>query len=238
MSLLALIAGAGAGLASAPHCAAMCGPLAACASARRPLAGGLAYQGARLTAYAVAGALAGWGSRFAQELLLGRTAGAVFSWSVAIALAILAHRLWRGPSERLVRIGNEKRRPSIGDRLLARMPKHPALLGAMTALLPCGALYAALALAAGGGGPLEGMLTMVSFGLVSGLGLVLVGALAARLRGWIAKPFVARSLATACLVAAIVFALRPIGDLTNGPAEACHAPAEAAATPPPPPPTP
>ncbi len=234
MSVAAILAGAAAGLASAPHCAAMCGPLAGCASAERPLAGGAQYHVSRLAAYAVAGALAGWGSRFVQELLLGRAAGAVFSWSVALALALLAHRLWRRPeasrAERLVTLrrpgegGLRERAASLADRLWAHLPKHPAALGAMTALLPCGALYAALALAAGAGDPLYGALSMVAFGAVSALGLVAVGAVAAPARRLLSRPLVARGLATVCLVAAFVFAVRPITAITEGPAESCHAP--------------
>lgn len=211
-SLLALLAGAGAGLASVPHCSAMCGPLAACASARRPLAGGLAYQAARITAYGLVGALAGWGSRSVQQLLVGRLAGALVSWSVALALAAVAYRLWRAGAPRLVQI---RRAPRPAARAPRRLLEHPALLGAMTALLPCGALYAALALAAGSGGPVEGMLTMTAFAITSGAGLVAVGALTGRIRAWIGRPVVARSLAALCLVAAIVFALRPIGNLRD-----------------------
>lgn len=219
--LTAVLAGAGAGLASAPHCAAMCGPLAACATGPRK---SLTYHASRLSAYALVGALAGWGSRFAQELVLGRAAGAVFSWSVALALGLLAYRLWRDPAERrLVKLGR-RRKASLGDRLFAALPKHPAALGAMTALLPCGALYAALALAAGTGSPGAGALSMLAFGMISALGLAAVGVVIGPLRRAVAHPLARRGLATLCLVAAIVFVVRPIGAIAESPAESCHTP--------------
>ncbi len=56
----AVIAGAAAGLASVPHCTAMCGPLAAYACSGRPGASGQSrYQLGRFISYSVLGAIAG-----------------------------------------------------------------------------------------------------------------------------------------------------------------------------------
>ena len=56
----AVIAGAAAGLASVPHCTAMCGPLAAYACSGRPGASGQGrYQLGRFISYSALGGVAG-----------------------------------------------------------------------------------------------------------------------------------------------------------------------------------
>ena len=56
----AVIAGAAAGLASVPHCTAMCGPLAAYACSGRPGASGPGrYQLGRFVSYSMLGGIAG-----------------------------------------------------------------------------------------------------------------------------------------------------------------------------------
>ncbi|MBX3274522.1 MAG: sulfite exporter TauE/SafE family protein [Sandaracinaceae bacterium] len=105
-ALVAATAAAAAGLASSVHCAAMCGPLAAVAG-RTPRAAA-AYHGARLASYALAGGIAGATGTLLSDALGGRWAGALLSWTLAVALALAAWRLWRGearPGERLVALG-------------------------------------------------------------------------------------------------------------------------------------
>ncbi|MGE0792171.1 MAG: sulfite exporter TauE/SafE family protein [Sandaracinaceae bacterium] len=217
----AIMAGAAAGLMSAPHCALMCGPLAACGGSAGPR-GAVRYQLGRLGAYALAGTAAGTGARFAQELLPTQAIGAVFSWSVAIALLVLAHRLWTSPEGRLVRLGRTRRSSTPVERLMRHAARHPAGLGAMSALLPCGALYAALAVAASSGGPAGGALSMIAFGLVSGSGLAAASWIAARARSLSPRPTLTRGLAVACMVGAIVFAIRPIDAMRRGTDASCH----------------
>jgi hypothetical protein len=62
---------------------------------------------------------------------------------------------------------------TTGGRLFARVsaalgrrvPGHPFALGLLLGLLPCGLLYSALLAAVSRGGPLEGALALVAFGL-------------------------------------------------------------------------
>lgn len=78
--LLALTAGAVAGLASIPHCAGMCGPPAAFACSRKPAHGApLRYQVGRTASYAVAGAVAGGLGGALASNLSGPWTGALVS---------------------------------------------------------------------------------------------------------------------------------------------------------------
>jgi len=206
-----------AGFGSSLHCAAMCGPLAAFAA--RGARGAAAYHGARLAAYALAGGLAGATGTLLADAVSARWAGALLSWSLALALALTAWRLWRGEARRtrLVSLGDG--RPSLARRLFERLPRHPAVVGGLTALLPCGALYAALLIAASSGDPLGGALAMLAFGAASALGLGAFSFVAARLRrrlratrspGW-----PGRALAAVLLVGAVLLVVRPIGALQH-----------------------
>ncbi|MEZ4336340.1 MAG: sulfite exporter TauE/SafE family protein [Sandaracinaceae bacterium] len=226
MSLaVAVAAGAAAGLASSAHCAAMCGPLAAFAG--RDARGATGYHAARLGGYALVGALAGGTGTLLADGISARWAGALTSWSLAIALMLTAWRLWapdRGPRERLTTLGRRPK-PSLTARIFARMPRHPAVVGGLTALLPCGALYAALLIAAGSGSVLGGTLSTVAFGVTSAIGLGVVSAAAARLRPRLAKAplWVGRAFAAALLVGAVLLVVRPIESLRqDDPAAACH----------------
>ena len=115
----AVIAGAAAGLASVPHCTAMCGPLAAYACSGRPGASGQSrYQLGRFISYSALGAVAGTallvtvdpqlgtlgpvGFYLAhqigpQALLAGETGSLDGVWRLAIvALALLASTVRHG----------------------------------------------------------------------------------------------------------------------------------------------
>jgi len=241
----ALMAGTVAGLGSVPHCAAMCGPLAAYACGRAPGAGGpagavvgpLRYQLGRMLGYAVLGALAGgFGGVLAAQLSVpwGR---AVVSWTLAAALLWSAWRFWRQgaprartssgalvPPARLHGGGA----PAGGGwlpRLARGLPRDPTVVGALTAMLPCGALYAAVAIAAGTGSALRGALAMVAFSLASGIGVLGAAALAARLRA-AARPEALRMLAVALALGGLVLAIRPIATLRGEPV-LCHDPSPA-----------
>ncbi len=223
----ALVAAAAAGLASVPHCAAMCGPLSTFAGTR---AGGVwRYHGGRLLGYAGAGLVAGASGELLEATLPARWASALLSLTLASALAIAASRLWKDPAARaepLVALSRAKKKPSLTERVLAWMPKRPLTLGLMTALLPCGALYSALLVAASSGSALGGAGLMLVFASLSGLGLAVVSAVAAKVsalakRG-VETLFLRRVLATALVIGAVLFVVRPITSLTQ-PEPSCHA---------------
>lgn len=220
-----IVAGAVAGLASVPHCAAMCGPLAAFAC--RGGGGGLAgravatYQLARFIGYSAAGALAGSVGAAATGLLSAPVAQAILSWTFAAGLGWSAWRLWRSAVPGKAKLDPQPYQQTV--RLRTKSESKRAFtaptIGLLTTLLPCGALYAAFLLAAGSGGPLMGAGAMGAFALTSGLGLLgasLLGRFLDRLGVGARK-----ALAVAMALGAIVLILRPI-DRLRGEPDTCH----------------
>lgn len=163
------------------HCAGMCGPFVAFATLRvkgapaRANRGSwtlqLAYHLGRLLAYATLGALAGvlgaalnlGGSLVGIGRLAGLAAGLLLiSVGVTRILTLLGARLPSLPGSSLL-----NRALAFGSATAARFaPLHRAwALGLFTTLLPCGWLYAFVAVAAGTGSALLGLTTMVAFWL-------------------------------------------------------------------------
>ncbi|MGD8862272.1 MAG: sulfite exporter TauE/SafE family protein [Myxococcales bacterium] len=236
----AILAGAAAGLLSSVHCAGMCGPLCAAACGRSP--GWLAparYQLGRLLGYAFVGSLAGQLGAALTESPLVAVAPGVLGVLVGGALLLLAARLWRDaratpavPADSdpgLVRLGRGPRGPRLLSTLVRLLPREPTALGAISVLLPCGALAAGVLLAAGTGDRVAGALTLGAFATTSGLG-VLGGSLLlsqlSRLRGAV----VGRALALALALAAALVVLRPLyvtltpnpGSVETSAAAPCH----------------
>jgi sulfite exporter TauE/SafE len=179
------------------HCAGMCGPFVAFATLHpkgaRPKPGGsvtlqVAYHGGRLAAYAALGAIAGQ---------LGATLNLSAAWlgvSRAAALAAGVLLLGFGIARILLLLGVRipglpgialvHRAVSAGQAAAARLtPLRRALsVGVLTALLPCGWLYAFVAVAAGTGQSLLGAAVLLVFwcgtvpilaGIGAGLGSIL-----------------------------------------------------------------
>lgn len=181
-----------ASFAGSGHCAGMCGPLAALAfregEGRPSSMWGLqaGYQGGRLASYAALGAAAGalGGALDLGGSLVGLQQVAMFA-SGALLIGLGAQRLaarfgWLKPrssapgraSLLYLALNRRLRRVSPGKRALG--------LGTLSALLPCGWLYAFAAVAAGTGNAGGGALVMLAFWLG---GLPVMMALGAGLRG-------------------------------------------------------
>jgi sulfite exporter TauE/SafE len=159
------------------HCASMCGPFAAFAMMRDRRRGPwllqALYHGGRLFAYATLGALAGgFGAslNFGGSLLgIGRVAG-VFTGVLLVALgarrvlAILGVRTPQFPGGSTVGRGLARLQASIvhSDPVVRSLGT-----GLLTALLPCGWLYAFVATAAGTGSAWTGVTVMLVFWLGS-----------------------------------------------------------------------
>ena len=222
----AVIAGAAAGLASVPHCTAMCGPLAAYACSGRPGASGQGrYQLGRFISYSVLGAIAGAIGGATAVSLPHAWGSALLSWSLALGLGLAAVRLWRRPNQPLVtlRTKQDDSKPSVVSRALAGLGRHPFFVGLGTAVLPCGALAAAVLIAASTGSVALGSLSMLAFAVVSGVGLV--GAT------WVferfarrPRPATSRVLAAVLALGSILFIIRPVHALRTGDTSSCHAP--------------
>ena len=208
----AILAGAAAGLASIPHCAGMCGPLAAFAGRDRRSTG--LYLGGRFVSYVALGALAGVFGSTVVGWMERPIAQALLSWTLGAGLALTAWRLWRGGASRPTKLVTLRTKPEP-----RRASLRAGVLGLMTGFLPCGALAAALLLAAGSGDALTGGLTLLAFATASAPALLGAGAAASYLRRAGETP--RKLLSVALALGAIVLLLRPIDALRGDPAE-CH----------------
>ncbi|MAQ15298.1 MAG: hypothetical protein CMN30_10960 [Sandaracinus sp.] len=214
-----VLAGAAAGLASVPHCAAMCGALAALGSqspgvpSRRPA---LAFHGARLVAYTVLGLVAGTVGGGLRSLFAdARVVHVLLAGSLAVGLGLAAARLWREARREpaLVQLGvvAPKKRPAL---------RRSVLLGASTACLPCGALLAGALVAASAGSALGGGLTMLAFAIASSPGLWAASWAAARLRGLSLTG--RRVLSVALALGALVVTFRAVDAFRTETPSCCH----------------
>lgn len=168
-----------ASLLGSVHCAGMCGPFVAFATLRtksapmRPNGGSLrlqaAYHTARLLAYSALGVLAGLlgaalnlgGSLVGIGRFAGVAAGVLLVLiGVSRILALSGVKLPEVRGASLLR-----RAVAFGSGTASRYaPVHRAwAIGLLSALLPCGWLYAFVAVAAGTGHAFLGALTMFAF---------------------------------------------------------------------------
>lgn len=218
--MAALIAVLLASLFGSLHCAGMCGPLVAFAvgapetpsfASRAALQ--IAYHGGRLVTYALVGAICGvLGAALdlGGSLLGLQRVAAVLAGVMMIAVGVLALLRYRGMSLPHVGLPAFVQRPVVmGQRAAVGLRPLPRslVIGLLTALLPCGWLYAFAIIAAGAGSAAWGAAVLVAFWagtvpvLVSlGVGVqALTGALGRRL-----------PLATALIL--VVLGLYTIGD--------------------------
>lgn len=223
-----ILAGVLLGLSSAPHCIAMCGPLVAFAAVdqKRVVSPSavLRYQAGRVVGYAVVGTIAGVLGR-GITAFLPFEAEAIFSVTLAVTLALAAFRFW--PRESLVRLGVRPRTAGLRTRLstavaawLGRLPKQPLLLGAASALLPCGVLASGALLAAGSGGAISGASVMVGLAFGSGVALI-VGSMVLGRVDLSKSRHAAMALSIVLALGALALASRPLLVASNG--AACHA---------------
>lgn len=185
----------------------MCGPLAAAQGASAGATASARYAGGRLLSYSAAGALAGASGHLLFGVS-GPVVGALLSASFALGLLVVAVRLWRRPAAGPALISLGKRRRPLAARAIAALRPGPLVFGALTALLPCGALWAALALAAGTGDALAGAAAMLAFAGVSSFGLVAAGRVAAAIRS--RRLGARRALAVLLVAGAVLVAMRPL----------------------------
>jgi uncharacterized protein len=162
------------GLGTSVHCAAMCGPLSVCflkagSESQVHFNAALRYHLARLISYTLVGTLAG-GIGFYATDMIHFSAGPIVPWLVASLL--LLH---------LMGVFRKVKMLSANNTQLLRFSKWVArqdprtrawAFGAMTPLLPCGALYGAILLAVGTAKPWLGAtcLALFAFGSAPGLG--------------------------------------------------------------------
>jgi sulfite exporter TauE/SafE len=209
-----------ASILGSPHCAAMCGGFVCFYSGesrRVGLSAHAAYHLSRLAAYVLLGAGAGFlGAGLDRVGALG---------GIQRGAAIVAGTLllvWGGTAlanalgARLPALRGPRGLHRLIARALAALRDRPpafraGAIGALTGLLPCGWLYAWVAVAAGTGSAPAGALVMLAFWI--GTVPVLAG-LAALARGTLA-PLARRAPVVAALLLVVFGALTLTGKLTG-----------------------
>ena len=156
-----------AGLVTSLHCAGMCGPLACSLMPVRgdrgdPQTVSTVDHVARLTGYAVLGALAGGLGR-APLTWVSQSALRWLPWVLVIFFVALALR-WDRHLPKFAVLGRLTLKLQSWLRGRSRV-EAAAALGFATPLLPCGPLYFLVALALISGSALRGVEFMLAFGL-------------------------------------------------------------------------
>lgn len=228
----------GASLLGSLHCAGMCGGLVAFAAGagaegprRARFARHVAYHGGRLGAYVGLGLAAG--TLGAALDLGGRLLG--FQRAAAVGAGIFV-ALWGGYALATalgVRLPQPKApgplRRAIGhglERFAGRPPVERALaVGLLSALLPCGWLWAYVAVAAGTGGAAGGALVMAVFWAGTVPALVAVGAAVQAAAGPLRRAAPAICAAALVIVGLTTVVLRATASPAQaaGGEPACHA---------------
>ncbi len=211
---------------SAPHCGAMCGPLASCVASRHgsasssPLRRLVRYHLGRALGYGLLGGFVGG----LGALALGSATpwlAMVVSWSAAIFLGASAVRRWRrGAAERPLQISTrrgpvERERGKLRKRKMVgglaqlfrnNLRKRPGVCGSVTAFLPCGVLWAALVIASSSGSAAVGATSMVLFAGLTGASVSVVSAVL----DVCDRRFGARPLAVVFGISALMFLVAPL----------------------------
>jgi len=203
-----VLAAAVAGLMGSPHCIGMCGGFAAACA--RPRGSIVLWHAGRLSTYALMGAVGGLagGAIPGPRWLAPVVSVLLLAWFAASLAELVPQPKFRVPG--LVRAG----------AALARREGFAAryLFGVATGLLPCGMVYAALAIAIAAGTPLLGAAAMVAFGLgtVPALSLLSVG-----VRSFAARGVWQRRTVAVLVLAAGVWSVarRPEGPMSHGGAD-------------------
>ncbi len=188
------------GLLGGVHCVGMCGGIVGALSfglaedirqqPRRMLPYLLAYNLARISSYTVAGVLLGGISALALQLVAINQLQQVLLVFAGIFMVLLGLYVggWWPVLLRLEQAGGViwRRIEPLGRRFLpVDSVWHAFLLGLIWGWLPCGLVYSVLIWAIASGGPMEGGLLLLSFGLGTLPNLMAMGLFAATLSRWV-----------------------------------------------------
>ncbi|AOV18112.1 hypothetical protein BJI67_14505 [Acidihalobacter aeolianus] len=211
------------GLLGGVHCVGMCGGIVGAlgmsmSPARQGRVGAalpilLAYNAGRIGSYTLAGTLAGGFGWYATQLVHVHQAQLVLGVIAAlfmIALGLYLAGWWRGLAA-VERAGAHvwQRIEPLGRRLLpVRNPAQALGLGAVWGWLPCGLVYSVLIWALASGGPRQGALLMLCFGLGTLPNLLAMGVFAARLAGFVRRTWVRRTAGGLVALFGVVSLLR------------------------------
>ena len=194
-----------AGFASGVHCVGMCGGIVTAFAAQRaiPIAAvparrgadfalQLAFNGGRLSSYALGGAAAGLAGGAAAYLAGALPVQAVlYAFAnlmlILVGLYLLGSGRWLARLEALGGPLWRRLQPIAAGGLSARSVPRAFVAGLAWGWLPCGLVYGALAAAAFAGSSAGGALAMLAFGLGTLPTLLVAGLAVTRLRAWVAR---------------------------------------------------
>ncbi len=173
MTAAALAAAFVFGFAGSLHCVGMCGPLVLLLAQDRPSVAQLhlrqaLYYSGKTGAYALLGAIAGTlgaglGGLFAgMQDTLSIVLGVVL---IGMGIGLLRNARWLEGGGALARLPGF--RAAVAFFMRRRSPGSTLALGFLNGFLPCGLVYAALAMAVASGSALGGAPTMAAFGLAT-----------------------------------------------------------------------
>ncbi len=235
MSVALLLSALAMGLFGSTHCVAMCGGVvgvlsggtvaletSARASFARRTRLALAYNAGRIASYAIAGTVAGafgalvdrvpflHGAQLAMRLAAGL---------LMVGLGLYLAGLWRRFAL-IERLGVPvwKRVEPFARRLLPVRSLPSALaLGALWGWMPCGLVYAALAVALGTSSPATGGAAMIAFGLGTLPMLLTMGALATRVVDAMRRPWIRQAAGAAILSFGLLHVAAASAQIGSGP---------------------
>lgn len=221
------------GLLGSAHCLGMCGGFAVLIGGAAPrwsknLPRQLVYSAGRIFSYAALGCLVGYGGLKLRDqlspLINAQAAIAIVAGALLIMQGMLSTGIWN-------RLRGLRKPPAtstaanafgsggmgclmgglVGTFLRDPRRSHVFLAGVFTGLLPCGLVYAFIALAASTSNPWRGMATMAAFGLGTVPLMVLAGcgasllSLRGRRRLMIVAAWCVMAMGTLSLVRGVVF---------------------------------
>ena len=182
------------GLLGSSHCMGMCGGMTVALSSgcdpKRQASLSLIYQFFRVCSYAILGAIVGaFGGVMSQWtdfpilmlvasiLLIMMGLYLMGQWNLLTLLEKQGGKLWKFIQ------------PIQQKFLPIRKASQAISIGLLWGLLPCGLVYSALAMSAASGGALNGLVTMLAFGLGTMPALYVTGLFAKHLIQFFRKPW-------------------------------------------------
>ncbi len=168
------------GLVTSLHCVSMCGPMVVSyalkgtegASGLRRVVPNLAYQGAKISSYALVGILLGAvGSAFSIDAIRPYVMVLAGAFMVVMGLGMTGHAPWaqrlvpQPPKLLMTALMRLRRKASADAEAGSATLSTPLTFGMLTGLFPCAPLIAAQLSAAATGSALTGGLAMLAFGL-------------------------------------------------------------------------
>jgi sulfite exporter TauE/SafE len=183
-----------AGLIGSPHCIGMCGAFAILCGGRVPDT--VLWHAGRMTSYAGLGALAG---AFGAMMPGPSWVAAVIS--IGLMVWFTAGLAGFVPEPRLVIPGLKRLGTAVAG---SRASGMRYVFGVVNGFLPCGLVYAALAIPVSAGDPATGALAMVAFGLGT---TPLLSVVALGVRRVVARDIRVRRLVAAGVLAASLWSI-------------------------------